>query len=60
LLAVGMMLVASHFADRSEHRKAFVWPFLVVGVVAFGCSYPLGVSSFWPVFVLLVIADGAI
>jgi len=59
LLAVGMMLVASHFADRSGHRKAFVWPFLVVGAVAFGGSYLLGVSSFWPAFVLLVIADGA-
>jgi hypothetical protein len=59
LQAVAMMLVASHFADRSGHRKAFVWPFLVVGAVAFGGSYLLGVSSFWPAFVLLVIADGA-
>jgi hypothetical protein len=59
LLAVGMMLVASHFADRSGHRKAFVRPFLVVGAVAFGGSYLLGVSSSWPAFVLLVIADDA-
>jgi MFS family permease len=59
LLAVGIMLVASHFADRSGHRKAFVWPFLVVGAVAFGGSHLLGVSSFWPAFVLLVITDGA-
>jgi hypothetical protein len=54
-----MMLVASHFADWSGHRKAFVGPFLVVGAVAFGGSYLLGVSSFWPAFVLLVVADGA-
>ena len=59
MLAVGMMLVTSHFADLSGHRKAFIWPFLVVGVVAFGGSYLLGVSSFWPAFVLLVIAAGA-
>jgi len=59
LLAVGTMLVASHFADRSGHRKAFVWPFLMVGAVAFGGSCLLGVSSFWPAFVLLVIASGA-
>jgi hypothetical protein len=31
----------------------------VVGAVAFGGSYLLGVSSFWPAFALLVIADGA-
>jgi hypothetical protein len=59
LLAVGMMLVTSHFADLSGHRKAFIWPFLVVSAVAFGGSYLLGVSSFWPAFVLPVIADGA-
>ena len=59
LLAVGMMLVASQFADRSGHRKAFVWPFLAVGAVAFGGFYLLGVSSLWPAFVLLVMADGA-
>jgi hypothetical protein len=55
-----MMLVASLFADRSGHRKAFVWPFLVVGAVAFGgyvrsgCRVPGR-----PAFVLLMIADGA-
>jgi MFS family permease len=59
LLAMGMMPVASHFADRSGRRKAFVWPFLVIGAVAFSGSYLLGVSSFWPAFVLLGIADGA-
>ena len=53
LLAVGMMLVASHFADRCGHRKAVVWPFLVVGALASGGSYLLGCrvsgrpSSYW-------------
>jgi sugar phosphate permease len=59
LLATVLMLAASHFSDRSGHRKAFVWPFLVVGAVAFAGSYLLGASSFWLAFVLLVIAGGA-
>jgi sugar phosphate permease len=59
LLATLLMLVASHFSDRSGGRKAFVWPFLIVGALAFAGSYLLGQSSFWPSFVLLVIAGGA-
>jgi sugar phosphate permease len=59
LLATLLMIVASHFSDRSGHRKAFVWPFLMIGAVAFAGSYLLGRSSFWPGFVLLTIAGGA-
>jgi sugar phosphate permease len=59
LLAAVLMVIASHYSDRSLHRKAFVWPFLVVGAFAFGGSYLLGRSAFWPSFILLVIAGGA-
>lgn len=59
LLATLLMIVASHFSDRSGHRKAYVWPFLMIGAVAFAGSYLLGRSSFWPGFVLLTIAGGA-
>jgi len=59
LLATLLMLGVSHFSDRSGSRKAFVWPFLIVGAVAFAGSYLLGRSSFWPSFTLLVIAGGA-
>jgi sugar phosphate permease len=58
LLATLLMIVASHFSDRSGHRKAFVWPFLLVGAVAFLGSYWLGTSNFWWSFALLVIAGG--
>jgi sugar phosphate permease len=58
LLATVLMLIASHFSDRSGQRKTFVWPFLVVGAVAFAGSFLLGRSSFWPGFTLLVIAGG--
>jgi MFS family permease len=59
LAATALMIVASHFSDRSGHRKAYVWPFLLVGTVAFAGSYLLGRSSFWPGYILLVIAGGA-
>ena len=59
LLATVLMVVASMFSDRTGRRKAFVWPFLAVGAIAFAGSWLLGRSEFWPGFVLLVIAGGA-
>jgi sugar phosphate permease len=59
LLATLLMIVTSHFSDQSGHRKAYVWPFLMIGAVAFAGSYLLGRSNFWPGFVLLTIAGGA-
>ncbi|SFJ71577.1 MFS transporter [Thermoflavimicrobium dichotomicum] len=59
LLAVILMLVASHYSDRLLKRKVFVWPFLLVGAIAFYGSYALGDSNFWLSFLLLVIAGGA-
>lgn len=59
LLAVILMLIASYYSDRSLNRKGFVWPFLLVGMVAFYASYLIGESNFWVSFALLVIAGGA-
>jgi sugar phosphate permease len=58
LLATVLMVGVSTLSDRSVRRRMFIWPFLVVGAVAFLGSYLLGGSSFWPSFVLLVIAGG--
>ncbi len=58
LLAIIMMLVASYFSDRSLERKAFVWPFLIAGALAFYISYSFGPSNFWISFIFLVIAGG--
>jgi len=58
LLATILMIMVSSFSDRIGRRRAFIWPFLVVGAIAFVGSYLLGKSSFWPGFVLLVIAGG--
>ncbi|AIQ62079.1 MFS transporter [Paenibacillus stellifer] len=59
VLAVIGMLTASYFSDKTQNRKAFVWPFLLVGAVAFYASYLLGADHFWISFILLVIAGGA-
>src|SRR3954463_6686068 len=59
LLAIIGMLTASYYSDKTLNRKAFVWPFLLIGAIAFYGSYLTGTSNFWLSFVLLVIAGGA-
>jgi sugar phosphate permease len=59
LLAVVAMLLASYWSDRSGKRKVFVWPCLLVGMLAFYGSFAIGPSNFWLSYALLVIAGGA-
>jgi len=59
LLAITGMLSASYFSDTTLNRKIFVWPFLLIGAIAFYSSYMVGTSNFWLSFVLLIIAGGA-
>ena len=59
VLAIVGMLTASYFSDKTLNRKLFIWPFLLIGSLAFYASYLLGTSNFWLSFVLLVIAGGA-
>lgn len=59
VFAIIGMLGASYFSDKTLNRKAFVWPFLVIGAIAFYGSYLTGTSNFWVSFVLLVIAGAA-
>ena len=59
VLAITGMLTASYFSDKTLNRKLFIWPFLLIGSLAFYGSYLLGTSNFWLSFVLLVIAGGA-
>jgi sugar phosphate permease len=58
-LAIIGMIGASHFSDKTLNRKAFVWPFLLIGALAFYGSYLVGTSNFWLSFALLVVAGGA-
>jgi sugar phosphate permease len=59
VFAIIGMLCASYFSDKTLNRKEFVWPFLLIGAVAFYGSYLAGTSNFWLSFVLLVIAGAA-
>ncbi|QDK82531.1 MFS transporter [Spirosoma sp. KCTC 42546] len=59
VLAIIGMLSASYFSDKTQNRKAFVWPFLLIGALAFYGSYLLGADHFWLSFTLLIIAGGA-
>lgn len=59
VLAIVGMLAASYYSDKTLNRKAFVWPFLLIGALAFYGSYALGTSNFWLSFGLLVLAGGA-
>jgi len=59
LLAIIGMLTASFFSDKTLMRKTFIWPFLLIGSLAFYGSYLLGTTHFWLSYTLLVIAGGA-
>lgn len=59
LLAIIGMLSASYFSDKTLNRKAFVWPFLLLGALAFYGSYLVGVNQFWLSYGLLILAGGA-
>ncbi len=59
LLAIIGMLTASYFSDKTLKRKSFIWPFLLIGSLAFYGSYLIGTSNFWLSYTLLVIAGGA-
>jgi sugar phosphate permease len=59
LLAIISMLTASYFSDKTLKRKSFIWPFLLIGSLAFYGSYLIGTTNFWISYMLLVIAGGA-
>jgi sugar phosphate permease len=59
VLAIIGMISASYFSDKTLNRKAFIWPFLLIGAIAFYSSYMIGTSNFWLSFALLIIAGGA-
>ena len=59
IFAIIGMLTASWFSDKTLKRKIFVWPFLLVGALAFYGSYLIGPDNFWGSYILLVIAGSA-
>ena len=59
LLSIISMISVSYFSDKTLKRKIYVWPFLLIGAIAFYSSYLLGTQNFWLSYVLLIIAGGA-
>lgn len=59
VLAIIGMLAASWFSDKTLNRKIFIWPFLLIGALAFYGSYLVGSSNFMLSFILLIIAGTA-
>jgi sugar phosphate permease len=59
IFAIIGMIGASYFSDKTLKRKVFIWPFLLIGAIAFYCSYLIGANNFWISFVLLIIAGAA-
>jgi sugar phosphate permease len=59
VLAIAGMLVASYYSDKTQNRPAFVWPFLLLGALAFYGSYLIGPDNFWLSWGLLILAGGA-
>jgi sugar phosphate permease len=56
LLAIILMLLVSHYSDRSFRRKRFVWPFMMLaGACLFG-SYLTAAHSFWWAYGFLILA----
>lgn len=53
------MLATSYFSDKTLNRRDFVWPFLLIGSLAFYGSYMVGPENFALSYVLLVIAATA-
>ncbi|HTD92752.1 MAG TPA: MFS transporter [Chitinophagaceae bacterium] len=59
LFAIIGMLTASYFSDKMLSRKIFIWPFLLIGAIAFYSSYLVGTDNFWLSYVLLIVAGAA-
>ena len=58
-LAIILMLGNSYVSDRvHQRRRLFVWPFLIIGALAFYLSYRVGTGHFAESYVLLIIAGG--
>lgn len=60
MAAIAAMVTVSWASDKSGQRKAFIWPLLALGALAFFCSYLLGSTHFWLSFALLTVAAAAL
>ena len=59
LLGVVLMIAVAWFSDRAQHRKVFVWPFLMLSGAALFGSFAAAGSHFWLAYFSLIVAGGA-
>jgi sugar phosphate permease len=59
LLAVILMLLTSHYSDRSQRRRSAVWPFLMIAGLSFFVSFLVAPTNFWFAYTALIIAAGS-
>jgi len=56
IFAIAGMLSAAYYSDKTLNRKAYIWPFLLIGSLAFYTSYLVGPENFWISYTLLIVA----
>jgi len=56
MFAIIGMFGAAYYSDKSLNRKAYIWPFLLIGSLAFYGSYLVAAQNFWVSYVLLIVA----
>ncbi|HSU66104.1 MAG TPA: MFS transporter, partial [Tepidisphaeraceae bacterium] len=59
-LSIGTMLFASYWSDRLLNRKAFIWPAMIVGGLAFLLAALVGPHHFWIAFGALLFAGASV
>lgn len=59
-LAIITMLIVSYWSDRLLNRKAFIWPAMIIGGVAFLIASAVGAGHFWWAFVALLFAGASV
>src|SRR5260370_7235658 len=59
-VAIVLMLLVSHYSDRSFRRKRFVWPLLMLAGACFLGSYLTAARSFWWAYGFLVFAGSCL
>jgi len=59
LMAIIFLLCTSHFSDRTQHRRAVVWPFLLLAGIALFASFLFSSRSFWIAYGALILAGAS-
>jgi len=59
IFAIAGMFGAAYYSDKTLNRRDYIWPFLLIGSLAFYGSYLAGAQNFWISYVLLIVAGSA-